>query len=137
MKLRRIVQLSLALFAGLLSFAVTLYGVHAARAIDFHFNPAWSILYCLLPIFSLPVFLLGLVYRKLVGCQAVFAVIYLAVYSELNWRTCASLGYCGSLASTVLMTLRTHAVLAFFAAAILSVALARLNRRQRAAEAGK
>ena len=33
----------------------------------------------------------------------------------LNWRTCAEMGYCGTVASTVLETLETKPVLAAFA----------------------
>jgi hypothetical protein len=122
MTLRRIVQLCFVLLAGVVSFAVTLFGIASAMAVDMHFNPLLSILYWFLPIISLPVFLLGFVLRKLVAFQAILAIAYLAVYSALNWRTCTSLGYCGSIASTVLMTLRTHSVLAFFAVAVFSFA---------------
>jgi hypothetical protein len=128
MTLRRIAQLCFVLLAGVVSFAVTMAGVASAMAIDMHFNPLLSILYWFLPIMSLPVFLLGFVLRKLVTLQAILALAYLAVYSALNWRTCSSLGSCGSIASAVLMTLRTRAVLAFFAVAILSLAVMALDR---------
>lgn len=122
MTVRRILQLSLVFLAGLLSCAVMFFGIYSAMAVDVHFNPLLSILYCALPILSLPVFLLTFVFRKLAALQAILAFAYLAVYSALNWRTCSSLGDCGSVADTFLLTCRTHSVLAFFAAAIFSIA---------------
>jgi len=128
MTVRRKVQLCLVFLACLLSCAVTFFGIYLAMAVDVHFNPLLSILYCALPILSLPVFLLTFVFRKLAALQPILAFAYLAVYSALNWRTCSSLGYCGSVASTVLMTLRSHSALAYFAVALLSIAPARLDR---------
>jgi hypothetical protein len=138
MTVRRIVQLSFVLLAGLLSFAVTLFGIASARAIDWHFNPLLSILYSALPILCLPACLLSLMFRKLIALEAILAIAYLADYSALNWRTCSSLGHCGSIASTVLMTLGTRSALAYFAVAILAIAVIRLERsRPPAARAKK
>ncbi len=128
--MHRIFQVCIVLLAGLLSFAVTLFGMYSAVAIDVHFNAMLSILYCVLAILSLPVFLLALAFRKLIALQAILAIAYLAVYSALNWRTCAALGYCSSIASTVLATLKTRSALAFFAAAFLSIAATLVSRKQ-------
>lgn len=132
MAVRRIVRMCVVLLAGMLGCAVTLSGIFSALAVDVHFNPVLSILYCALPILSLPLFLLAFVFRKLIALQAIFAVAYLGVYSALNWRTCASLDYCGSVASTVLMTLRAPSALSFFAVAILGFAATFLDRKQAA-----
>jgi hypothetical protein len=122
MAVRRIGWLGLLGFAGWLSYAVTAHGVGSAAGIDLRFNPTLSFLYCALAILSFPVFLFALAFRKLAALQPIFAIAYLAVYSALNWRTCASLGDCGSVPETVLLTLRTHSALAFFAVAICSLA---------------
>jgi hypothetical protein len=122
MTMQRIGSLVLTLLAGLLSLAVMLFGIGAALSIDFHFNPILSVLYCALPILSFPVFFFALRHRKLAALEAVLAIAYLAVYSALNRRACGSLGYCGSVASTVLLTLRTRSVLAYFLAAIFAPA---------------
>lgn len=112
----------LPVFAGLFSCVVTAYGLRSALGIDIHFDPVLSTLYLALPILSLPVFFLARPFRKLALLQPILAIAYLAAYSALNWRTCASFGFCSSVSATVLLTLRTHSVLAFFAAAILSIA---------------
>ncbi len=114
---------ALTVLAGFLSLVVTAYGMRAAIGIDIHFNPVLSTLYFVLPILSFPLFLLARAFRRLFLLQPILALAYLAVYSALNWRTCASFGYCGSVAATVLLTFRTHSVLAFFVVAILSIAV--------------
>ena len=43
------------------------------------------------------------------------ALTYLGAYSTLNWRTCSELGYCQGMLATVMQTLSTNMVLAFFA----------------------
>ena len=58
--------------------------------------------------------------RRAALLLALLAYAFWAVYSVLNWRTCAELGYCGSVVSTVLLTLKTRMVLAFFAVAAIS-----------------
>jgi hypothetical protein len=49
------------------------------------------------------------------------ALTFLGAYSSLNWRTCSELGYCQSLMATVMQTLSTNIVLAFFAVVILAL----------------
>jgi hypothetical protein len=125
MTIRTIGSLVLTILAGLLSFAVMAHGVFSAVVIDTRFNPVLSVLYCVLPILGFPLFLLGLLFPKLVPLQSVLALAWLPVYSALNWRACASHGYCISVGATVWMTFRTNPVLAFFGVALLSaVALA-------------
>jgi len=121
--------LALSTLAGVLSAAVTLYGMYSAYSVDFRMNAVLTSLYCLLPILSFPVFLLVRQPRRSSVLLAILAIAYLAVYSMLNWRTCSELGYCGSVISTVLETLSTFPVLACFGAAIFSFAALLVDRR--------
>jgi hypothetical protein len=119
---RNLIRIGLTWIAGLLSFAVLGHGLYWAWSIDIRFNPALSILFCALPILSFPVFLIGLLFRRIAVLQPILAFAFFAVYSALNWRTCSALGYCGSIGSVVWMTLTTRTVLTFFGAAICTVA---------------
>jgi hypothetical protein len=121
MTIRRIGLFVLNLIAGLLSFGVMGYGLASAVFIDTRFNPVLSILYCVMPILSFPLFLLARLFRKLVALQIVLAMVYVGVYSALNWRTCASLGYCTGVLATVILTMKTLSVLAYFGSIILSI----------------
>jgi len=125
-KLMRFVLIAGALLLGVLLVA---QGLRSIYGMDFHENPLLSIAYCALPFLALPTLLFALRRRLLAVVPALLAAIYLAVYSALNWRTCAADGYCGSVASTVLMTLRTPSVLVYLAVAILSIAGASLGRK--------
>jgi hypothetical protein len=129
MTMRRFGGLGLTIFAGLLSCAVALYGLRASRAIDFRQDPALSVLYCVLPLLSLPLYLLALVVRRLAPLQVLIAVAYSAVYSALNWRTCAAWGTCGTVAAVVFTTLKAPSMLAFFGVAICSLGAFALDRR--------
>ncbi len=129
MTMRRFGWLCLTILAGVLSCAVALYGLRASRAIDFRQDPALSILYCALPLLSLPLCLLALAVRRLAPLQVLIAVAYCAVYSALNWRSCAALGYCGTVASVVFTTLKAPSMLAFFGVAICSLGAFALDRR--------
>ncbi len=75
--------------------------------------------YCILPALCFPTFILVRRARRAAPLLAIGALCFLAAYSALNWRTCAELGYCGSIATTVLVTLKTRIVLAFFAVPII------------------
>ena|GEM_PF-3127934 len=78
--------------------------------------------YCALPLLSLPLYLLALVARRLLLLQALLVLAYIPPYAALNWRTCAELGFCGSVASVVLVTIATSKVLLFWGVALCSVA---------------
>ena len=97
-------------------------GAYSAYSVDFRQNSVLTSLYCLLPVLSFPVFLFVRRPLRSATLLAIMAAVYLPVYSMLDWRTCSALGYCGTVASTVLETLRTPTVLAFFGVAILSFA---------------
>ena len=129
MTIRGTVWLFLMTAAGVLSAGVTLYGIYLATVVDFRANTVQISLYCLLPILCFPVFLLVRPARRSAALLAVMAVAYLVVYSALDRRSCSELGYCGSIASTVLDTFRTYSVLAYFGAAVLSFMGVRVERR--------
>ncbi|HVZ84202.1 MAG TPA: hypothetical protein VG893_11055 [Terracidiphilus sp.] len=98
---------------------VTLNGIYAAWAMDLRANPLLSALYCAIPASS--IFVFAFVRRRSleIGLHAAVALGYLTVYSMLNWRTCAELGYCSSVQDTVLTTLSTRAVEAAIAIVVL------------------
>ena len=108
--------------AGVFSFLLTLYGLAAVRGLDLRQNTVLSLVYCGLPLLSLPLYLLALAVRKLLPLQAILGLAYIPVYSALNWRTCAELGYCSSIAPVVLATIATSKVLLFLGVALSSVA---------------
>jgi hypothetical protein len=108
--------------AGVFSCLVTLYGLAAIRGLDLRQNTLLSVIYCALPLLSLPLFVLAFAVRKLLLLQTVLVLAYIPVYSALNWRTCAELGYCGSVTSVVFMTIATSKVLLFWGIALSSAA---------------
>ncbi len=111
-------------FARLLSFAVSIYGLLPFLSADFRSNTVVMGLYCILPVLSFPVTLVS--FRSLrwsVALHWLLAFSYLAVYSMLDWRTCAELGYCQGVLATVLVTASTRRALGLFLVAIFNVAL--------------
>jgi hypothetical protein len=121
----RIFTIPAGVFSGLLAF----YGLAAIRGLDLRQNTLLSVAYCALPLLSLPLFLLALAVRRLLPLQALLLLAYIPVYSVLNWRTCAELGYCGSMASVVHMTIATPKVLLFWGVALSSLAAFVVERR--------
>jgi hypothetical protein len=115
--------------AGILSLLLTLNGLAAVRGLDLRQNTFLSAAYCALPLLSLPLYLLALGVRRLLPLQAVLVLAYIPVYSALNWRTCAELGYCGSVMSVVAMTIMTSKVLLFWGVALSSLAAFVVERR--------
>ncbi|MGB8031827.1 MAG: hypothetical protein WCF30_19415 [Terracidiphilus sp.] len=116
--------------AGVFSCLLTLYGLAAVRGIDLRQNTALSFAYCALPLLSLPLYLLALTVHKLLPLQAILVLAYIPVYSALNWRTCAELGYCGSVASVVITTITTSNVLLFWGVALGSLAAFVVERHE-------
>ena len=134
MNLRKAVVFLLRASAGLLSFAVTAYGVYSFIAADLRQDTALVSLFCLLPALSFPVFLFSMRLPRISNAaQWVIAAAYLAVYSQLDWRTCAEAGYCDGVAGVVLRTLSTWPVEASIAVALLNVAALLLRGKQRPA----
>jgi len=77
------------------SLLVSAYGVYLFEGADFGRDRLEMSLYCGLPFLSFPVFLLSFwSLRWSVAMHWIIAAGYLAVYSTLDWRTCAEMGYC-------------------------------------------
>jgi len=127
--MQRKIRKVLTILAGLFSFTLFLYGAAAVIGMDLRQNTMLSVVYCALPLLSFPLFLISISVRGLLPLQAVLAVVYIAVYSALNWRTCAELGYCVSIASVVLLTITTWKALLFCAAGLCSLAAFVMERR--------
>jgi hypothetical protein len=119
MTIRGILWAVLLAFAGILSAGVSLFGIIAAIRIDLRQDTLLCLLYCGLPALCFPVFLFVRPPRRAAFVLSLMALTYLGAYSTLNWRTCSELGYCQSLMATVMQTLSTNMVLAFFAVVIL------------------
>ena len=121
MNIRGLAWAVLLAFAGILSAGVTLYGLYAAIRIDLRQDTGLSLLYCALPVLCFPVFLLVRPPSRSAFVLSLMALTYLGAYSALNWRTCSELGYCEAVTATVMQTLSTNIVLAFFAVVILTL----------------
>jgi hypothetical protein len=74
--------------------------------------------------------------RRAAFVLSLMALTYLGAFSTLSWRTCSELGYCQGLMATVMQTLSTDRVLAFFCVVILSL-LAQLADDQSALWQGR
>jgi hypothetical protein len=121
MKIRGIAWAVLLAFAGILSAGITLHGIVAAIGVDLRQDTLLSLLYCALPVLCFPVFLLVRPASRSAFALSLMALTYLGAYSALNWRTCSELGYCEAVTATVMQTLSTNVVLAFFAVVILTL----------------
>lgn len=119
MTLRGIIWAVLLAVAVVTSAGVSSYGVYSAIRVDLRQDTLLTCLYCGLPLLCLPVVLLVRPQSRATFFLSLMALTYLGAYSALNWRTCSELGYCESLVATVMMTLSTNVVLAFFAVVIL------------------
>lgn len=119
----------LSALAAAASFGALGWGVYSAWSIDFRMNPVLSVLYCALPVLSF--FLVVRIRRGRIPAWSLSAAasLYLVVYSMLNWRSCSAYGYCGSVAGTVFLTLKTPSMLAFILAAACSFG-AQISRRR-------
>lgn len=121
--------------ARLLSFAVSLLGLLSLVLADFRQDALLVGLFFFLPILSFPITLLSFRWlRWSVALQWVLALGYLAVYSRLDWRTCAGAGYCQGAIAIVLVTLTAWPVQVLFAVAVLNLGLLWLSRKARPAE---
>ncbi|MGA7244494.1 MAG: hypothetical protein WBX19_15005 [Terracidiphilus sp.] len=121
MTVRGIIWAVLLCLAGVLSAGVTLYGIRAAINVDLRQDTLLSSLYGGLPLLCFPVFLLVRPRHRSAVVLSLMALTYLGAYSALNWRSCSELGYCDSITATVMQTLSTNMVLAFFAVVVLSL----------------
>jgi hypothetical protein len=129
------ISLGVKAVAGLLSFAVTLHAIWTVWAIDLRADPFVTCLYCIFPGLMFFVLLLVRPLRRKTALLWLLAVGYLLTASILNWRTCAELGYCSTVASTVIETFRTKPVLAAFAVAALDSMSLSLHKDQHKTDA--
>jgi hypothetical protein len=129
MRSREVLWIALRTAAGICAVFVSLNGLWNFYGIEFRVDTAVSVLYCLCPFSSFFVFLFVRSPKFEAGLHAAIALGYLATFSMLNWRTCASVGYCGTVVSTILLTLKTNPVLAAFAVIVLSGATVLLDMR--------
>ena len=121
MTIRGIIWVVLLAAGATLSAIVTLRGVWALMATDLNQDTLLTLVYCGTAMLCFPVFFLVRPQRRSAILLSLMALTYLGAYTALNWRTCAELGYCESLSVTIMQTLSTNVVLAFFAVVILSL----------------
>jgi len=134
MKVRSLTAFMFRALTGFLSLAVSAYGVRSFGWVDLRQDTAVTILFCLLPALSFPVFLLHFRwFRWSVSLHWILAAGYLTVYSLLDWRTCSELGYCQGVLPTVLEMLTARPVQAAFAVAVFNLAALLLNGARRSA----
>jgi len=130
--IRFIISLLCRTIAGLGSLVISAYGVYAASWTNFYQDTVLVSLFCMLPILSFPVFLLSFrTARWSVALHWISAIGFLAVFSMVEWRTCAELGYCEGLLRTVLVTLSAHPVEAAFGVAVINLAGLLLGAKRR------
>ncbi len=121
MTIRGIIWVVLLALGGILSAGVSVFGLIAAIRIDLREDTLLCLLYCGLPALCLPVFVFVRPPRRAAFLLSLMALTYLGAFSALNWRTCSELGYCQSLLATVMQTLSTNRVLAYFGVVIASL----------------
>jgi len=112
-----------------------LLGLLSLALADFRQDALLIGLFFFLPILSFPITLLSFRWlRWSVALQWALALGYLAVYSRLDWRTCAEAGYCQGAIAIVLVTLTAWPVQVLFVVAVFNLAFLWLSRKARAAE---
>jgi hypothetical protein len=121
MTIRGITWAVLLAVAGVLSVGVSIHGVWSAMSIDLQQDTVLSLVYCAMPVLCFPVFFLVRPANRSTFLLSLMALTFLGAYSALNWRTCSEMGYCESVITTVMQTLSTNMVLAFFAVVILNL----------------
>ena len=121
MTIRGIIWAVLLAVAAVISIGVSLYGAYSAIRVDLRVDTLLSCLYCGLPLLCFPVLALVRPPNRSTFLLSLMAITYVGAYSALNWRTCSELGDCENMLATVMMTLSTNSVLAFFAVVILEL----------------
>ncbi|MGA2730442.1 MAG: hypothetical protein ABSE96_21730 [Terracidiphilus sp.] len=130
MKIRELLWIGLRTAAGVCSLFVSIRGVGGAYGIDFRVDTLVSTIYVVFPVASFFIFLFVKAQKLELILHAIVAIGYLGTFSILNWRTCAELGYCGSVASTVFETLKIKPVLAAFGVIVFSFAASFVDARR-------
>jgi hypothetical protein len=121
MTIRGIIWVVLLCLAAILSAGVSIHGVWSAMSIDLQQDTLLGLAYCAMPVLCFPVFLIVRPTSRSTFVLSLMALTFLGTYSALNWRTCSELGYCQSVLATILQTVSTNVVLAFFAVVILNL----------------
>jgi hypothetical protein len=138
MSVRRIGAKLFRLIAGAGSTMVSAYGAYLYMGMDLRRDTVAAVIYCLVPMLSLPFFLLSLWrYRSALILHAAAVMIFFAAYSILDWRTCAEHGYCSSAAATVWETITSRvsrAVLGVLLANFLALILSSRRQSSQAAD---
>jgi hypothetical protein len=107
------------------SFVMTLFGVYTLTWADFRSDTLVMVLFCAMPLLSFPVTLLFFRRNRAAAvAHAALALVYLTVYSMLDWRTCTGFGDCQSVAQTVAVTLTSWRVEGMFVVALAAAMLA-------------
>jgi hypothetical protein len=130
MKMNEALWVGLRTASGVCSLFVSLHGIYQIYGLDFRVDTLVSTIYVVLPLASFFNFLFVKVPKLEVSLHAIVAIGYLSTFSILNWRTCAELGYCGSIASTVFATLKIKPVLAAFGVIVFSFAASFVDDRR-------
>jgi hypothetical protein len=126
--LRKVASFLLRALTGIGSLLLSMHGLYAYSGLNLRLDSVPASLYCFLPLLSFPAWLLGVWrLRSSVVTQWAFAVVYLAAYSFLNWRTCSELGYCQGVSATLWLTLTTRYAEAMFAVALLNTIATRIR----------
>jgi hypothetical protein len=129
---RFVISILMRVAAGVMSFAVMAYGIYSFISVDLKRDAQLSFLFCLLPTLSFPVFLLSFRWlRASTWTHWLIAAAYLTVYSLLDWRTCAEMGYCDGMLNNVMRTLTTRPVEMCIGVAALSLVSLPLRGRPR------
>jgi hypothetical protein len=119
MTIRGIVWAVLLALAAVISAGVSVHGVWSYLAIDVKQDTSLTVIYCAMQVLCFPVLLLARPVNRAAFLLSLMALVYLAVFSALNWRTCSEHGYCQGVIGTVLQTLSTNTVLGYFSVVIL------------------
>lgn len=90
-------------------------------SIDLRQDTAISVVYCAMPILCFPVLFLVRPLHRSTFALSLMALVFVAAYSALNWRTCSELGYCESPIATVMQTINADVSLAYFGVVILNL----------------
>ncbi|HTM16001.1 MAG TPA: hypothetical protein VL135_03820 [Terracidiphilus sp.] len=121
MTIRGIIWAVLLAISAVLAIGVSIHGVWSAMSIDLRQDTGISLVYCAMPVLCFPVFFLVRPTSRSTFVLSLMALTFLGAYAALNWRTCSELGYCESVITTVMQTLSTNMVLAFFGVVILNL----------------
>ncbi|MDE3202580.1 MAG: hypothetical protein KGN79_16845 [Acidobacteriota bacterium] len=112
------------------SFLISLSALYVFTWADFRTDTIVMVLFCGMPLLSFPA---SLVFYRRIKAAAIahwaLALVYLVVYSMLDWRTCSAFGYCQSVMQTVLVTMTAWRVQGMYLIAAAATILVWLDAR--------